>query len=215
MPVPPPASPPVAPGSSSCHRCTCLSCRVTESLPTPCALPPCSSGMRPVFRRRFQTNFSFKNASRIIGLTLSRRWMNMLPFALHLGWISVATVANINISVVAYNASPPAQIAAAILTLFGPVALALWSAVYRCSRLRVLRFSRHIRSWGCHSHSCFTTAATARPAPSFSPNRCPLATAQPLTRTPGLMQSCLRWWRGLCSQWPKRRQLVCRRSIPQ
>ena len=73
----------------------------------------------------------------------------MLPFALHLGWISVATVANINICVVAYNASPHTQIAAAILTLFGPVALALWSAVYRCSHLRVLRFSRHTPSWGC------------------------------------------------------------------
>jgi hypothetical protein len=90
----------------------------------------------------------------------------MLPFALHFGWISVATVANINICVVAYNASPHTQIAAAILTLFGPVALALWSAVYRCSHLRVLRFSRHTPSWGC--------APPLSPAPPLSiPNAAP------------------------------------------
>ena len=61
---------------------------------------------------------------------------------------------------------------------------------------------------------CSTTAATATAAPSqpFSHSR---ATVQPLTRTPGLMQSCLRWWRGLCLQLPKRLQLVCHPSIPQ
>jgi hypothetical protein len=55
----------------------------------------------------------------------------VLPFALHLGWISVAAVANVNISLVAAGAQPSAQVAGAILTLFCPVAFALWSAVYR------------------------------------------------------------------------------------
>jgi hypothetical protein len=65
-------------------------------------------------------------------------------------------------------------------------------------------------------YSFLGLCTTAQPCtPSFNPKRCPLATVQPLTRTPGLMQSCLRWWRGLCLQLPKRLQLVCHRSIPQ
>ena len=102
----------------------------------------------------------------------------MLPFALHLGWISVATVANINISFVAAGAAPSTQVttatqcspstspsqpvlsdataalqvAAAIISLFGPVALALWGAVYRCCRAAArctrVRVSLHARSRG-------------------------------------------------------------------
>jgi hypothetical protein len=66
-----------------------------------------------------------------IDLTPVARSINMLPFSLHLAWISVATVANINISLVASNTLPSTQIAGAILTLFCPVAFALWSVAYR------------------------------------------------------------------------------------
>lgn len=64
-------------------------------------------------------------------LSVFEWWVNFLPFSIHLAWISIATVANINISFVASNAPASTQLAAAIVTLFCPVAFAFWSSLYR------------------------------------------------------------------------------------